>query len=112
MTKPDEEKNDQSWFDEQLKDAVAEWDKAHAPQTPDYRQLEALVEGHKQEMRKRLWMDLLLLWLVASCILLFMLWMIDRSLLWFVILQASIALGGAAVVTMTYGRRRAGLWRN
>jgi hypothetical protein len=112
MKKHEEEQSDQLWFEEQLTGALTAWDAAHAPQTPDFRQLEALVEGHKQAMRTKLWLELLLLWITAGCILLLMLWMLDRSMVWFAILQVVIALGGAGFVGMAYSRRRAGIWKS
>lgn len=112
MKKPNEVNHDQQWFDNQFKEAVTRFDATHAPNVPNLQQLEAFVAGHKQDVKRRLWKELLLFWLTACFIFGVMMWVIDRNLVWFAVLQALVAAGGVGFVIMTYGRRKVRTWRS
>ncbi|OBZ08528.1 YxlC family protein [Bacillus sp. FJAT-26390] len=112
MKKPKEEDYDQQWFDDQFKEAVNRFDATHAPNVPDLQQFEAFVEGRKQEMKRGLWKELLLFWLTGCLVLGLMLWMLDRSWVWFAVLQTLIAAGGIGFVSITFGRRKVRTWRS
>ncbi|WP_141502729.1 YxlC family protein [Paenibacillus luteus] len=112
MKKPNEEIEDQLWFEDRLKDAMTQFDAVHAPKVPSLQQFEALVDDHKQEMKKRLWKELLLFWLIACFILGLMLWVLDRNVVWFAILQICIAVGGISFVTMRFRRRKVSTWKS
>lgn len=75
MKKSNDDLDDQQWFEDHITEAVSRFDAVHAPHIPEALQFEALVEGHKKELRRRLWKELLLLSFAACVVLSLMLWM-------------------------------------
>jgi len=103
---------DQKWFDEQFGSVVNQFDAAHAPLLPELHHVEQLVQLHKNDLRRKFWKELLLFWLVACFIFGLMMWMLERDLVWFAILQLIIAMGGIGFVSMTFGKRMGRKWNN
>src|SRR5690606_7563894 len=95
----------QQWFDENVGEALQELDTAAELETPPISDFIAFVETHKREHANRQWRDLLLFWIAAVPVLGIMLWMLERDLLWFVIVQLFVTLG-ALFYTSTKVRQR------
>jgi hypothetical protein len=112
MKKLKEDTEDQQWFDNQLQETLDRFDAIHVPHVPELHRFEDMVDAHKQQLKKKLWKDLLLFWLIACLIFGLMMWMIDRNWVWFAILQAVIAAGGIGFVSITFGRRKVRAWRS
>ncbi|OMF34725.1 hypothetical protein BK133_12020 [Paenibacillus sp. FSL H8-0548] len=113
MKKSNDDLDDQQWFEDHITEAVSRFDAVHAPHIPEALQFEALVEGHKKELRRRLWKELLLLSFAACVVLSLMLWMTaERNLVFFVIFQASIAAIGIGISSAAFGRGKVRKWRS
>lgn len=112
MKKHKSDEIDQQWFDEQLGAAINRFDAVHEPLLPELHNIEQLVQLHKNDLKRKLWKDLLLFWLVACFIFGSMMWMLERDWVWFAILQSIIAMGGIAFVSMTFGKRMGRKWNN
>lgn len=112
MTKnmgPDEE---QRWFEEQMGEALKTFDAAYERQAPDLVMLEAFAAQHQREQRKKMWKELALFWLVAACLLLGMMWVLERHFIWFVALQVLVAAGGLGFVGISYFKKVSRLWKS
>lgn len=112
MKKPKEELDDQQWFNDQIKNTITRFDASHRPDVPELQQFEVFVDRHKQETKKKLRKELMLLWAAACFIFALMLWMIDRNWIWFAILQAVVAACGIGYVSLTFGLRKVREWKN
>lgn len=112
MKKPKEEIDDQQWFNDQFKNALTRFDASHGPDVPELQQFEAFVDSHKQETKKKLLKELMLLWAAACFIFAVMVWMIDRNWVWFAILQAVVAATGIGYASLTFGLRKVRGWKS
>ncbi|MGG1639507.1 YxlC family protein [Paenibacillus sp. FSL K6-3182] len=112
MKKLKEETEDQKWFDDQLQETLNRFDAIHAPHVPELQRFEDMVDAHKQQMKRKLWKDLLIFWLLACLIFGMMMWMLDRNLVWFAVLQVVIAVGSIGFVGITFGRRKVRTWKS
>jgi hypothetical protein len=70
---------DAIWFQENMIEKLKQFDAAHTPEPPALGKLEILVADHKRKHQKAVWTELTLFWLVAVCILLGMVWMVEAS---------------------------------
>lgn len=113
MKKSNDDPNDQAWFEDHITKAVTRFDAIHAPRIPEPMQFETLVEGHKKEMRRKLWKELLVLWLIACVVMSLMLWMTaEHNFVFFVIFQASIAVIGIGISCVAFGRGKVQTWKS
>lgn len=112
MKKPKEEHDDQLWFESEMQQALTRFDVAHKPDIPELQRFENMVLAHKQEMKRTLWKELAVFWLIACLMFGLMMWMLDRNWVWFAILQAVIAAGGIVFVSMTFNRRKVRVWKS
>lgn len=106
---PDEE---QRWFEQNISGELRKFDSAYEREAPDTVDLELFVAQHQRDLRKRLWRDLMILWLVAACLLLGMLWVMDRHFMWFVSLQAISAAGAVVFIGVSHRKKVRGIWKN
>ncbi|WP_424768848.1 YxlC family protein [Paenibacillus sp. sgz302251] len=104
--------DDQQWFDNQIGEALDRFDAIHAPLLPKLHVFEQLVQAHKRELKRKLWKDLLLFWLLAVFIFSSMMWVLDRNWVWFLTIQSAIAAGGIGFVSITFVRRMGSTWRS
>jgi hypothetical protein len=110
MKKYKTDNGDQQWFDDQIGEAVNRFDAVHAPPVPELHAFEQLVHEHKREVKRKQWKELMLFWLAACFIFGFMMWILDRNLVWFAVLQSVIAIGGIIFAGMAFGKRMWHQW--
>ncbi|WP_307476405.1 YxlC family protein [Paenibacillus harenae] len=106
MDNPNNGTDDKRWFDNQIGDSLRQFDEAHKPFTPDMFEFEALVGAHKQTIRRKQWKDLLLLWLIGCFLFGGMMWLLERDMVWFVVLQAVIACTAIGCVAVMFGKKK------
>nr|WP_269669537.1 YxlC family protein [Paenibacillus sp. GSMTC-2017] len=87
-------------------------DAAFEPEMPSLDEIESLVTKHKQEIRRRLWKELALFWLVAIFLLFGMMWMLESNWIWFMALQAVVGVGALWYIVASYQRKGGRTWRN
>lgn len=112
MKKLEKDLIDQLWFDDHMKEQVSRFEAIHEPHVPDLHAFEQFVHEHKQGMKRKLWKELAMFWLMACFVFGGMMWVMDRNLVWFLILQAVIAAGGIVFVSMTFGKGMIRKWKS
>lgn len=103
---------EQLWFDARVKTELTKFDQAFERPDPDPTQLAALVADHRKQLRRKLWRDLALFWIVAAIVLTAILGVLDRSWIWFVALQGISAAGAIAFIGISSAKRRKQSWKN
>jgi hypothetical protein len=98
--------DDERWFDSRVGNSLKQFDDAHKPYTPDRFEFEALVGAHKQAIRRKQWKELLLLWLIGCFLFGGMMWVLERDIVWFAILQAVIACAAVGYVAVMFGKKK------
>ncbi|RIX50757.1 hypothetical protein D3P08_18815 [Paenibacillus nanensis] len=106
---PDEE---QLWFDRHMRSELSRFDQAFEQPELDPMQLEAFVQNHRQEMKRKLWRELAFFWIVAAIVLVVVLGALNRSLALFAALQAAAGLGAIGYIGITLGKKVKRLWKN
>lgn len=91
-------------FRELLGGHLSRWDERIQPPVPHLSSLEQLVSRHKEELGRKLWRDLLLLWTLGVFIVGGLLLMLQWNIVAFVCLQAA-AFAGAIVYLFVHSRR-------
>lgn len=112
MKKPDEDINDQQWFNDNMKEKVNRFDAIHEPDVPDFQAFNRLVVLHKEDIKRKLWKELSLFWLTACFIFGSMMWILDRNWIWFIVLQAVIAVSGIGFGAMTLRKGMRHKWKS
>ena len=83
---------------------LSQWDERIQPPVPHLAALEQLVSRQKEELSRRLWRDLLLLWMLGIFIIGGLLLMLQWNIVVFACLQAA-ALAGALLYLFVHSRR-------
>lgn len=91
-------------FRELIGDHLSRWDERIEPPVPHLSALEQMVSQHQEELGRRLWRDLLLLWMLGVVLIGGLVLMIRWSIVAFACLQAA-ALAGALLYLFFHSRR-------
>ncbi len=88
-------------FQELLGDHLMKWDASIKPPTPALSTLEQLVSDQKQLLARRLWRDLLMLWVVGGLVLSGMLLLFQHNMIVFVVVQTGSIIAAAIFLILT-----------
>ena len=88
------------WRDE-LYEHLHKFDQAHEPVVPNLHEFESFVRTHKNDLVRKRWKDLLLLWLTALIIISAMMWMLEHKLVWFSVLQLVVLASSVLILSVT-----------
>ncbi|MFC5648698.1 DUF5345 family protein [Paenibacillus solisilvae] len=86
-------------FQELFGDHLMKWDASITPPIPALDDLEQLVTDHKQQLSRRLWRDLLLLWVIGGLVISGMLLLLQHNIVVFALVQIG-AIAAAAIFLM------------
>lgn len=97
----DSPSDDDIAFQELLGDHLMKWDASIKPPTPALSTLEQLVSDQKQLLARRLWRDLLMLWVVGGLVLSGMLLLFQHNMIVFVVVQTGSIIAAAIFLILT-----------
>lgn len=103
---------DQQWFMEHIGTELQKMDDAYERSEPELEPFESFVASHKMALRKKLWRDLALFWLVAAMLLLGMLWVLERDWIWFAALQLLVAVSAIGYIGFAFVWKGRKQWKN
>ncbi|RJE87745.1 hypothetical protein D3P07_15705 [Paenibacillus sp. 1011MAR3C5] len=103
---------DQQWFMEHIGTELRKMDDAYERSEPELGPFESFVASHKQALRRKLWRDLALFWLVAAMLLLGMLWILERDWIWFAALQLLVAISAISYIGFVHVWKGRKQWKN
>lgn len=98
------EPEEASAFEALLGSPLREWDALIEPPVPHLIALEQLVSSHKEATGRKLWRDLLKLWLLGILVIGGMLFLLRWNMAAFAILQA-VAVAGAVLILVVPSRK-------
>lgn len=98
---PDDSFDDDIAFQELLGDHLMKWDASIKPPTPALSTLEQLVSDQKHLLARRLWRDLLMLWVVGGLVLSGMLLLFQHNMIVFVVVQTGSIIAAAIFLILT-----------
>ncbi|GKU76154.1 DUF5345 family protein [Paenibacillus sp. L3-i20] len=111
MRKNGTPEEDQLWFQEHIGVELEKLDAAFEPMMPQLESINELVTSHKRELRRKLWKELGLFWLIGLLLLTGMMWVIGNNLLWFVALQVLASAGAFWYIVASYRKKGERAWR-
>ncbi|REK71569.1 YxlC family protein [Paenibacillus paeoniae] len=112
MKKNNVHDEDQQWFTEHMGAELQRFDDAYERREPELAPLDSFVASHKLALRKKLWRDLALFWLVAAMLLLGMLWILERDWIWFAALQLLVAISAIGYIGFVHRKKGREQWKN
>ncbi|MFD0715944.1 YxlC family protein [Paenibacillus sp. GCM10027626] len=89
-------------FQRLLGQPLQQWDEAIKPDVPSIQALTQLTQQHRSDMRRKLWRDLVLLWIVSGVLLSGLLILVQEDIRLFVIVQVTVF---AAALLFLVGER-------
>jgi tetrahydromethanopterin S-methyltransferase subunit G len=98
---PDDSFDDDKAFQELLGDHLMKWDASINPPTPALSTLEQLVSEQKQLISRRIWRDLLMLWVIGGLVISGMLLLFQHNRIVFVVVQAVFIIAAAIFLILT-----------
>ena len=88
-------------FQELLGDHLIKWDASIKPPTPALSTVEQLVSDQKQVLARRLWRDLLMLWVIGGLVISGMLLLFQHNRIVFVVVQTGSIIAAAIFLILT-----------
>ncbi|RJX38643.1 hypothetical protein D3P09_13900 [Paenibacillus pinisoli] len=103
---------DQQWFKDHIGAELQRMDAAFERSEPELEPFESFVASHKQALRRRLWRDLALFWLVAAMLLLGMFWIMEQDWIWLAALQSLVAVSAVGYIGIAHVWKGRKQWKN